>query len=1276
MKYRIVCSQLLCLVVYTASAQGPQLATVTPPSPASQAFQKYGDIPVSAYTGVPNISVPIYTIKSHDITVPISLSYHASGIKVSEDATNVGLGWVLNAGGTLSRNVVGLDDWQGANYFNGTGGNTILDFAGFIGPTQAISTGCNLQMFNKAPNAQQTIWNYNIDTFEQAAPVFDFQPDQYYYNFAGHSGKFELLRNKQAVIQNLEKIKIYPIASDGSTWEAKTADGFTYDFMLNEYYHDNANHFSTWYLTKITSPLGNTVTFVYTANSSYVTSVGGYSETRDDYDNADNDPSLVVTNTGWQKGYNPGKWYYSQELTEIDFTNGKVVFSYSNLRQDLPNADQLDSIRVYRTGQTSPDKTIAFNYSYFNGNVDASFNLNGSPTPQQSLRLRLDSVTEKGYFGGQYIKNPPYSFTYNQSELPAKTSFARDHWGYFNGKLGHTSLIPTFLPLNNGSNVFMAQLGLMGVERDADPNYSSAFILTQIKYPTGGYTTFDYESNDFDVAKSEINDFTWFAEQQTVAYAIEQQTQTGYDIQLGHYLGVGQTLDLTTEFKNKDGSYPQVTLTSAFRLSGGTGANCNDIFLPANVVYFELRGPSGNLIDHVDPGALRTCGTGVTGACAGCQTGSPVFSYTMTYALPPAVYTWTAYVQPGNTYMAKLQDIHATYEWYTTSSSPTINNFGQGGGLRIMRITDHDGMNEANNKIRHYLYDRYGPNASGQQVEYSYGRRMSNPQYSYFTNSWDIGSVQTGSGCVATNYFTAHLMRSSDSDVPLNGSAAGAVVGYDTVTELEGNNGEYGQKVFTYINVPDAVSSFTDQYTGFGLPEMPPYGSNGTTMTNGSLLTETDYVNRNGNMVMVKQVNNQYSTLSSFLSNGNLIYGLSDRALPVYLHGDMCAGGGTTLCNTNEVMTYLSMQSAWNVLSQSTELTFDQNNPSLNSSSTTQYFYENPNHLQLTKTVTTNSKGELITSHTQYPLDFTNTTGTDAFSKGVAYLQNNFFISTPVEKYVQRSNSDGSNLRTTNAVLTTFNATKPTPSVVQETEVTSPITSFTPASTSASGSTYNSAYQPLLSFDSYDADGNLLQQHKVGNMNTSYIWDYNIGLPICEVKNAAQGDIAYTSFEADGFGNWTVTGGGTNTGGITGAMSRSMNSTTISKTGLNSSNTYIVSYWTTNGTPYSIAGTVAGYPIQGKRISGWSYFEHKITGQTGVSITGSGNIDELRLYPASAQMRTITYTPLIGVTSECDAGNKITYYYYDALGRLKYVKDQDGNIVKTIQYHLIGQAGN
>ncbi|HEY1202051.1 MAG TPA: hypothetical protein VGE79_13760, partial [Niastella sp.] len=68
-----------------------------------------------------------------------------------------------------------------------------------------------------------------------------------------------------------------------------------------------------------------------------------------------------------------------------------------------------------------------------------------------------------------------------------------------------------------------------------------------------------------------------------------------------------------------------------------------------------------------------------------------------------------------------------------------------------------------------------------------------------------------------------------------------------------------------------------------------------------------------------------------------------------------------------------------------------------------------------------------------------------------------------------------------------------------------------------------------------------------------------------------------------------------------------------------------------------------------------------------------GLIDELRLYPADAQMTTFTYAPLIGATSNCSSNNAITYYEYDALGRLQVTKDQDGNIIKTIEYHYQGQ---
>ena len=73
-------------------------------------MNKFIEVPVSQYTGIPNISVPIYNIKMQQLSLPISLSYHAGGLKVEQEASWVGAGWSLNAGGNINRTVRGPPD--------------------------------------------------------------------------------------------------------------------------------------------------------------------------------------------------------------------------------------------------------------------------------------------------------------------------------------------------------------------------------------------------------------------------------------------------------------------------------------------------------------------------------------------------------------------------------------------------------------------------------------------------------------------------------------------------------------------------------------------------------------------------------------------------------------------------------------------------------------------------------------------------------------------------------------------------------------------------------------------------------------------------------------------------------------------------------------------------------------------------------------------------------------------------------------------------------------
>jgi hypothetical protein len=209
----------------------------------------------------------------------------------------------------------------------------------------------------------------------------------------------------------------------------------------------------------------------------------------------------------------------------------------------------------------------------------------------------------------------------------------------------------------------------------------------------------------------------------------------------------------------------------------------------------------------------------------------------------------------------------------------------------------------------------------------------------------------------------------------------------------------------------------------------------------------------------------------------------------------------------------------------------------------------------------------------------------------------------------------------------------------------------------------------------YDTYNNVSVTTRSADMNVSIIWDYRHGIPIADVNNAVQADIAYTSFEADGSGNWTIAGADTlDPAAPTGNHYYKLSSGNVSKSGLTSGTAYIVSYWTKNSSPLTITGTQAGYPVKGKAVNGWTYYEHKITGQTSVTVSGSGYIDELRLYPFNAQMTTFTYQPSVGISSQCDADNRITYYQYDGFNRLKVVLDQDHNVIKTTQYHFPGEV--
>ena len=106
---------IVLFMMITGNVQGQLIPSI--PSPTAANLGLYGDIPVSYYTGTPNISIPLYEIKGKQVTVPITLSYHPSGIRPEIHPGPTGLGWTLHAGGVITRTVRGNGtdecDWGG-----------------------------------------------------------------------------------------------------------------------------------------------------------------------------------------------------------------------------------------------------------------------------------------------------------------------------------------------------------------------------------------------------------------------------------------------------------------------------------------------------------------------------------------------------------------------------------------------------------------------------------------------------------------------------------------------------------------------------------------------------------------------------------------------------------------------------------------------------------------------------------------------------------------------------------------------------------------------------------------------------------------------------------------------------------------------------------------------------------------------------------------------------------------------------------------------------------
>lgn len=159
---------LICSELAQAQYIPKELASV--PSPSAASLGRFGEVPVSFFTGTASIEVPLYTLQEQGITVPIALRYHASGFRPDQHPGWVGQGWALEAGGVINRIIRDQADESVA----GNGGPPGILF---------VSNAIKNSHLNSLGNEEK----YNFVNYGMAA---DTEPDEFSFSFGGYSGSF------------------------------------------------------------------------------------------------------------------------------------------------------------------------------------------------------------------------------------------------------------------------------------------------------------------------------------------------------------------------------------------------------------------------------------------------------------------------------------------------------------------------------------------------------------------------------------------------------------------------------------------------------------------------------------------------------------------------------------------------------------------------------------------------------------------------------------------------------------------------------------------------------------------------------------------------------------------------------------------------------------------------------------------------------------------------------------------------------------------------------
>ena len=456
---------------YNSSVTGP-----IPPSATAMSFGKYADLPIDPASGSMAIGIPLFGISEGSVSHSVSISYHTGGVRPSEIASNIGLGWNLNAGGVISRTVRGIPDDKNDKGYWYTGDNLTFPFD-------------------------------DDQAADAIAGNIDSEMDIFFYNVNGLSGKFVIDKDHLIHMIPQTDIKItHAISTDIGFFNfiLTTPDGTAYhfgdintgtDFRQEIKVNGGESYTETWFLRKIQS-----YDFKHVIDFHYVDNKYKYRS----------NPECTVTM--WDDGSIQEDENCPTDPIDIE-VDGKIISSITSSTGTITfsNMPRFD-LETYQSSSGLRINSIEFDDSYrchkYDLTHDYFYQDDDTGNGAIITALKLEQIQKKSCDNTE--SEPPYKFDYigqtffddvagHVQPFPFRLTRAIDHWGYYNGKTGNIAMsnnIPSSsITVDDTPFSYAGPNG--NVDRSVDPESTKIGALEKITYPTGGHTILDYENHEY-----------------------------------------------------------------------------------------------------------------------------------------------------------------------------------------------------------------------------------------------------------------------------------------------------------------------------------------------------------------------------------------------------------------------------------------------------------------------------------------------------------------------------------------------------------------------------------------------------------------------------------------------------------------------------------------------------------------------------------------------------------------------------------------------------------